>query len=139
MRAAIEARRRHPGLAVLVLSQYVEHDYARELLGADATGVGYLLKDRVADVGDFVDAVRRVAAGGTALDPEVVALRVGNRLVVEVHDDGHGGAAVAPANDLAPTGLRGLADRVAGVDGELVVSSPEGGPTVVRAEIPWEP
>jgi DNA-binding NarL/FixJ family response regulator len=77
VRAAIEARRRRPGLAVLVLSQYVEHDYARELLGADATGVGYLLKDRVADVGDFVDAVRRVAAGGTALDPEVVAQLLG--------------------------------------------------------------
>ena len=79
VRAAIEARRRHPGLAVLVLSQYVEHDYARELLGADATGVGYLLKDRGADVGDFVDAVRRVAAGGTALDPEVVAQLLGRR------------------------------------------------------------
>jgi DNA-binding NarL/FixJ family response regulator len=79
VRAAIEARRRRPGLAVLVLSQYVEHDYARELLGADATGVGYLLKDRVADVGDFVDAVRRVAAGGTALDPEVVAQLLGRR------------------------------------------------------------
>jgi DNA-binding NarL/FixJ family response regulator len=79
VRAAIEARRRRPGLAVLVLSQYVEHDYARELLGADATGVGYLLKDRVADVGDFVDAVRRVASGGTALDPEVVAQLLGRR------------------------------------------------------------
>jgi len=77
VRAAIEARRRRPGLAVLVLSQYVEHDYARELLGADANGVGYLLKDRVADVGDFVDAVRRVADGGTALDPEVVAQLLG--------------------------------------------------------------
>jgi DNA-binding NarL/FixJ family response regulator len=79
VRAAIEARRRRPGLAVLVLSQYVEHDYARELLGADANGVGYLLKDRVADVGDFVDAVRRVADGGTALDPEVVAQLLGRR------------------------------------------------------------
>ena len=79
VRAAIEARRRRPGLAVLVLSQYVEHDYARELLGADATGVGYLLKDRVADVRDFVEAVRRVAAGGTALDPEVVAQLLGRR------------------------------------------------------------
>jgi DNA-binding NarL/FixJ family response regulator len=79
VRAAIEARRRRPGLAVVVLSQYVEHDYARELLGADANGVGYLLKDRVADVGDFVDAVRRVADGGTALDPEVVAQLLGRR------------------------------------------------------------
>jgi DNA-binding NarL/FixJ family response regulator len=79
VRAAIEARRLRPGLAVLVLSQYVEHDYARELLGADANGVGYLLKDRVADVRDFVDAVRRVAGGGTALDPEVVAQLLGRR------------------------------------------------------------
>jgi DNA-binding NarL/FixJ family response regulator len=73
LRAAIEARRRHPGLRVLVLSQYVEDEYARELLATDAEGVGYLLKDRVADVADFVEAVHRVGDGGTALDPEVVA------------------------------------------------------------------
>jgi len=73
LRAAIEARARHPGLRVLVLSQYVEDEYARELLATDAEGVGYLLKDRVADVGDFVEAVHRVGDGGTALDPEVVA------------------------------------------------------------------
>ncbi len=73
LRAAIEARRRHPRLRVLVLSQYVEDEYARELLATDAEGVGYLLKDRVADVADFVEAVRRVGDGGTALDPEVVA------------------------------------------------------------------
>ena len=85
------------------------------------------------------EGLTNVARHSGATRASVVALRVGNRLVVEVHDDGHGGAAVAPANDLAPTGLRGLADRVAGVDGELLVSSPEGGPTVVRAEIPWEP
>ncbi|MFB6942468.1 response regulator [Streptomyces sp. NPDC056237] len=73
LRAAIEARRRMPALPVLVLSQYVEQLYARELL-ADGTGsVGYLLKDRVFDSGHFVDAVRRVAAGGSAMDPEVVA------------------------------------------------------------------
>jgi DNA-binding NarL/FixJ family response regulator len=73
LRAAIEARTRHPGLRVLVLSQYVEDEYARELLATDAEGVGYLLKDRVADVADFVEAVHRVGDGGTALDPEVVA------------------------------------------------------------------
>jgi DNA-binding NarL/FixJ family response regulator len=72
LRAAIEARRRWPGLAVLVLSQYVERVYARELLAAGAGGVGYLLKDRVARVEEFLDALRRVAGGGTALDPEVV-------------------------------------------------------------------
>ena len=73
LRAAIEARRLVPGTPVLVLSQYVERQYATELLADGAGGVGYLLKDRVADVRDFLDALRRVAAGGTALDPEVVA------------------------------------------------------------------
>jgi DNA-binding NarL/FixJ family response regulator len=73
LRAAIEARRLVPGTPVLVLSQYVERQYATELLADRAGGVGYLLKDRVADVREFMDALRRVAAGGTALDPEVVA------------------------------------------------------------------
>ncbi|HYZ98922.1 MAG TPA: response regulator transcription factor [Acidimicrobiales bacterium] len=73
VRAAAELRRRWPGTPVLVLSQFVEERYASELLVDDAGGLGYLLKDRVADVGEFVDALRRVAAGGTALDPEVVA------------------------------------------------------------------
>ncbi len=73
LRAAIEARRRVPGTAVLVLSQYVEEQYAAELLAAGDPGIGYLLKDRVADVRDFLQAVRQVAAGGTVLDPEVVA------------------------------------------------------------------
>ncbi|RPF43618.1 DNA-binding NarL/FixJ family response regulator [Streptomyces sp. Ag109_G2-6] len=71
IRAALRAREHIPGLPVLVLSQYVEDTYARELI-ADGTGVGYLLKDRVARVDDFLDALHRVAAGGTALDPEVV-------------------------------------------------------------------
>jgi DNA-binding NarL/FixJ family response regulator len=73
LRAALVVRRQWPGVAVLVLSQYVEERYAGELLSQDTSGVGYLLKDRVADVDDFLDALRRVAAGGTALDPEVVA------------------------------------------------------------------
>ncbi|TAK01449.1 MAG: response regulator transcription factor [Chloroflexota bacterium] len=73
LRAAIEARRRVPGTPVLVLSQYVERQYATELLADRAGGVGYLLKDRVGDVREFIDALRRVARGGTALDPEVVA------------------------------------------------------------------
>jgi len=73
LRAAIEARRIVPGSPILVLSQYVERQYATELLADRAGGVGYLLKDRVADVRDFMDALRRVARGGTALDPEVVA------------------------------------------------------------------
>ena len=73
LRAAIEARRRIPGTPVLVLSQYVERQYATELLADRAGGVGYLLKDRVADIREFMDALGRVARGGTALDPEVVA------------------------------------------------------------------
>ena len=73
LRAAIEARRLVPRSPMLVLSQYVEAQYASELLADGAGGVGYLLKDRVADVREFNDALRRVAAGGTALDPEVVA------------------------------------------------------------------
>jgi DNA-binding NarL/FixJ family response regulator len=73
IRAALAARREIPGLPVLVLSQYVEQLYARELLASGTGGIGYLLKDRVFDSAQFVDAVRRVAAGGTAMDPEVIS------------------------------------------------------------------
>jgi DNA-binding NarL/FixJ family response regulator len=73
LRAALVLRRQWPDIAVLVLSQYVEERYATELLSGTTSKVGYLLKDRIADVTDFLDAVRRVASGGTALDPEVVA------------------------------------------------------------------
>jgi DNA-binding NarL/FixJ family response regulator len=73
LRAALEIRRRWPSVGILVLSQYVEERYATELLAVDTSGLGYLLKDRVADVADFLVDVRRVGAGGTALDPEVVA------------------------------------------------------------------
>ena len=81
LRAALELRRTSPETAVLVLSQYVERTYATELLAeaGAAGGIGYLLKDRVLDVGDFVDAVRRVGSGGAALDPEVVAQLLGRR------------------------------------------------------------
>jgi DNA-binding NarL/FixJ family response regulator len=90
LRAAQEIREKHPATAVLVLSQYVEAGYALELLAKSAEGVGYLLKDRVSDVREFVDAVRRVAAGGSALDPEVVSRLVGSR-----RGDG-------PLDDLSP-------------------------------------
>jgi DNA-binding NarL/FixJ family response regulator len=73
LRAALAARREQPDLPVLVLSQYVEQLYARELLAGGSGGIGYLLKDRVLDGTQFADAVRRVASGGTAMDPEVVA------------------------------------------------------------------
>ncbi|MGC9668281.1 response regulator [Planosporangium sp. 12N6] len=72
LRAVLRLRRDRPGLPVVVLSQYVEQTYAAELLGSDPTGVGYLLKDRVSDVVDFVAAVRDVAAGGTVIDPTVI-------------------------------------------------------------------
>src|SRR5215218_9583085 len=82
--AAVEVRHSHPAVAVLVLSQHLEPAYMLELVGDDASGVGYLLKDRVRDVAEFVDAVERIAAGGTAFDPEVVKSLVG----------GHGHSAV---------------------------------------------
>jgi DNA-binding NarL/FixJ family response regulator len=77
--AAVEIRRSQPTVAVLVLSQHLEPAHMLELVGDDAAGVGYLLKDRVRDVGEFVDAVERVAAGGTAFDPDVVKSLVGGR------------------------------------------------------------
>ncbi|MGI5349488.1 response regulator transcription factor [Streptomyces sp. CA-250714] len=77
VRAAVRLRTEHPAVGVLVLSQYVEEQYATELLAGSSRGVGYLLKDRVAEVREFVEAVARVAGGGTALDPEVVAQLLG--------------------------------------------------------------
>ncbi|GHK00326.1 response regulator transcription factor [Streptomyces sp. NPDC003753] len=82
VRAALVIRRQYPRTAVLLLSQYVEERYAADLLAANTSGVGYLLKQRVADVEEFAEAVRRVAAGGTALDPQVVA-----QLLVRRHSD----------------------------------------------------
>src|SRR3954454_12102100 len=75
--AALAARRQHPGLPVLILSQHVEQLYARELLADENGGVGYLLKDRVLDADEFMDALGRVAGGGTSLDPTVVAKLLG--------------------------------------------------------------
>jgi DNA-binding NarL/FixJ family response regulator len=109
LRAAIELRRAHPGLAVLVFSQYIETRYAGELLSNGAEGVGYLLKDRVAHVSEFVDALRRVADGGTVLDPEVVTQLMGasrrrealDRLTTREHEvlglmaEGRSNAAIA--------------------------------------------
>jgi DNA-binding NarL/FixJ family response regulator len=79
LKAAIELRRQRPETAVLVLSQFYEDDYARDLMGERPEGVGYLLKERVGDVEAFIDAVHRVAGGGSALDPEVVARMLGRR------------------------------------------------------------
>src|SRR3979409_1751772 len=79
LRAAVEVRRRRPETAVLVLSHFYDERYALELIGERAEGVGYLLKQRVGDVASFVDAVTRVAGGGTALDPEIVSRMLGRR------------------------------------------------------------
>ena len=81
LRAALRAREQAPGTAILIVSQYVEQDYATELLADRGGGIGYLLKDRILHVGEFVEAVRRVADGGTALDPEVVSQLFARRRV----------------------------------------------------------
>jgi len=79
LEAAIAIRARHPGVGVLVLSQHVETHYAMQLLAGHARGVGYLLKDRVSDIHDIIDAIRRIAAGGSAIDPNVVSTLLGRR------------------------------------------------------------
>jgi len=86
LRAAAEIRHLHPTVSVLVLSQHLEPTYMLELVGDDASGVGYLLKDRVRDVGDFLEAVQRVARGGTAFDPAVVSSLVGGRRQSKLDD-----------------------------------------------------
>jgi DNA-binding NarL/FixJ family response regulator len=87
VRAAIALRRSQPEVAILILSQYVEERYATDLLSAGSRGVGYLLKDRVADVNEFMSAVRRVAVGGTAIDPEVVSQLLSRRRRTDVLDE----------------------------------------------------
>jgi DNA-binding NarL/FixJ family response regulator len=108
LRAAVELRRAHPGLAVVVLSQYVQHSYAADLLDSgDGRGVGYLLKDRVADIEEFIAALRRVIAGGTVVDPQVIrqlvrrrgdplsALSAREREVLALIAEGHSNTAIA--------------------------------------------
>jgi len=130
LRAALELRRVHPDVGVLVFSQYVETRYATQLIADNPTGVGYLLKDRVADVADFVDALTRVAGGGTALDPEVVghllragrnrgglaALTARERDVLALMAEGRSNAGIAEALFITP----GVVEKhVAAIFGKL--------------------
>jgi DNA-binding NarL/FixJ family response regulator len=136
LRAAIELRRDHPGTGVLVLSQYVETRYAARLLEGNAAGVGYLLKDRVADVAEFAEALTRVAAGGTALDPEVVSqlvrasrraegivtLTPRERDVLSLMAEGRSNAGIAAALVVTP----GVVEKhVASIFGKLGLPSSE--------------
>jgi DNA-binding NarL/FixJ family response regulator len=115
LRAAIEARAQLPGLPVLVLSQHVEQLYARELLSAGSGGLGYLLKDRVSDVVRFIEAVRTVAAGGTAMDPEVVS-----QLLARHGRDERLGRLTAREREVL--GLMAEGHSNAGIAGRLVVT-----------------
>lgn len=110
LRAAKEIRETHPGTAVLVLSQYIEAGYALELLQDSAEGVGYLLKDRVYDLADFVAAVKRVATGGSALDPSVVSQLLGRRR----RDD--------PISDLSPRELEVLELMAEGLSNSAIAA-----------------
>jgi DNA-binding NarL/FixJ family response regulator len=137
LRAALELRRDHPGTGVLVLSQYVETRYAARLLEGNAAGVGYLLKDRVADVAEFADALARVAAGGTALDPEVVGQLLGasrnaddlaaltprEREVLALMGEGRSNAGIASAL-VVTTGV--VEKHVASIFGKLRLPPAEG-------------
>ena len=119
LRAAVEIRRRHPEVAILVLSQYVEERYAVDLVGSGTRGIGYLLKDRVADVAEFLASLHQVADGGTAIDPEVIAQLVKRRRtrdsldrltsreldVLELMAQGKSNAAIADACGISPGGV----------------------------------
>src|SRR6266545_4217117 len=115
LRAALDLRRDHPRTGVVVFSQYIETRYAAQLLEGNPAGVGYLLKDRVADVAEFVDALARVAAGGTALDPEVVSQLLGASRHV------HGLAALTP-REREVLSLMAEGRSNAGIASALVVS-----------------
>src|ERR1700734_381118 len=128
--AAIEIRRRWPDVALLVLSQFVEERYATELLAGDTRAIGYLLKDRVADVAEFIESLERVAAGGTALDPEVGTQLLGARSAVSglesltarerevlgLMAEGRSNAAIASALVVTPGAVE---KHVAGIFGKL--------------------
>lgn len=115
LRAALELRRRRPETAILVLSQFYEEEYALDLIGERAEGVGYLLKERVGDVEAFIEAVRRVAAGGSVLDPEVVARMLGRR-----HAEGPLDTLSPRERDVLAAMAEGMSNR--GIAAALVVT-----------------
>lgn len=145
IRAALQARSLHQGLPVLVLSQYVEREYARELLSDGRGGIGYLLKDRVGRVAEFTNALRRVAAGGTAMDPEVISQLLLDRdplcdltprehQVLALMAEGHDNTAVAER--LAVT-LNAVHKHIGSIFAKLDLSTAESGHRRVQAVLAY--
>jgi len=148
VRAALELRRRRPGFPVLILSQYVEQTYASELLADGTGGVGYLLKDRVSDVSDFSEAVRRVAGGGMALDPEAVSQLVAGhddngplaqhstreRAVLALMAEGRTNHGIAQELDITPSGVE---KHVASIFAKLGLPPAESAHRRVLAVVTW--
>jgi len=148
LQAALAARRARPGLPVLVLSQYVDQLYAQELLGGGEGAVGYLLKDRVTDTAQFIDAVRRVAAGGTVMDPQVIAkllsrgdargtiggLTDRERDVLELMAEGRSNAAIASALHFSESAV---AKHTAGIFTKLGIGVSEDGNRRVLAVLAY--
>jgi DNA-binding NarL/FixJ family response regulator len=148
VRAALELRRRRPGFPVLILSQYVEQTYAAELLADGTGGVGYLLKDRVSDVRDFIDAVRRVASGGMALDPEAVSqlvaghedggplsqLSTRERAVLALMAEGRTNHGIAEELQITPSGVE---KHVASIFAKLGLPPAESAHRRVLAVVTW--
>jgi DNA-binding NarL/FixJ family response regulator len=147
VRAALELRRRRPGFPVLILSQYVEQTYAAELLADGTGGVGYLLKDRVSDVREFVEAVRRVATGGMALDPEAVSqlvaghedgplaqLSTRERAVLALMAEGRTNHGIADELQITPSGVE---KHVASIFSKLGLPPAESAHRRVLAVVAW--
>jgi DNA-binding NarL/FixJ family response regulator len=148
VRAALELRRRRRGFPVLILSQYVEQTYASELLADGTGGVGYLLKDRVSDVRDFVEAVKRVAGGGMALDPEAVSqlvaghdeggplaqLSTRERAVLALMAEGRTNHGIADELAITPSGVE---KHVASIFGKLGLPPAESAHRRVLAVVAW--
>ncbi|MFB0627816.1 response regulator [Streptomyces sp. AB3(2024)] len=146
IRAALRARRDRPGLPVLVLSQYVEQEYAGRLLSDTRGGIGYLLKDRVSRISEFTDALRRVAAGGTAMDPEVIArllavrgdpvdaLTPREREVLALMAEGHDNATIARRLFITDNAVH---KHIGGVFARLGLPAGDGGHRRVRAVLAY--